>query len=81
MAMSSSSSYPQGVGGSVVSAGTVTQLGESQLPDIEMCFLAKISNARILTSILTGIHLKKDQVKKMRRSRTPRACSFSLSVV
>lgn len=46
--------------------GTATSATASSQPEIEMCFLAKISNARILTSILNGIHLKKDQLATMR---------------
>ena len=30
--------------------------------DVELTFLAKISNAKIIYNILNGIHLKKDQV-------------------
>jgi hypothetical protein len=43
----------------------MTGTSSQQPADIEMCFLAKISNARILTTILTGIHLKKDQVRSL----------------
>jgi cell cycle checkpoint protein len=64
MLASSSSSHPHG-GGSYSATGATAGTG-SQPVDVEMCFLAKISNARILTGILTGIHLKKDQLATMR---------------
>jgi cell cycle checkpoint protein len=36
--------------------------GNSESEDVEMSFLAKISNARTITNILSGIQLKKDQM-------------------
>ncbi len=52
-----SSAQNAGDGVGSISAGSGSQ------EDVEMNFLAKISNARTLTNILQGIHLKKDQVR------------------